>query len=217
RRLLSTGGFAIATINLSMLAMIEPLERVVWNAKWAGAVFTVQILSIGLTFTTILGIGMSPLMAQRRYPESVFCGAIRAVFMMAGAAVGAFVWGTPGGISLAVTGGMLIASILGIGFVLRAYDVPVIAAMLHLTRSTVPVIIAGGFAALVGHLLLEGTTGRFSGVIALAATGATSLVLLPMTLLAIPTDTRGEIIRILPSPLRRYLPGGATQSGTQDS
>jgi len=104
RRLLSTGGFAIAAINLSMLAMIEPLERVIWNGKWAGAVFTVQILAIGLTFTTILGIGMSPLMAQRRYPESVFCGGIRAVFMMVGAAVGALLWGTPDGLSLGHAG-----------------------------------------------------------------------------------------------------------------
>ncbi|MCP4836692.1 MAG: oligosaccharide flippase family protein [Phycisphaera sp.] len=217
RRLLSTGGFAIAAINLSMLAMIEPLERVIWNEKWAGVVFTVQILSIGLTFTTILGIGMSPLMAQRRYPESVFCGGIRAVFMMAGAAIGAVLWGTPDGISLAVTGGMLIASVLGIGFVLRAYEVPVTGAMLHLTRSTVPVIVAGGIAAVVGHSLLDGSTGRASGVIALGAAGATYLVLLPVALLLIPNDTRTEIVRLLPGPLRRRLPGGNAQSETQES
>ena len=160
---------------------------------------------------------MSPLMAQRRYPESVFCGAIRAVFMMAGAAVGALVWGTPDGISLAVTGGMLIASVLGIGFVLRAYDVPVAGAMLHLTRSTVPVIVVGGIAAVVGHMLLEGSTGRSGGVVALLAAGATYMVLLPASLLMIPTDTRGEVVRLLPARLRRYMPGGRDQSETQDS
>jgi len=217
RRLLSTGGFAIAAINLSMLAMIEPLERVIWNGKWAGAVFTVQILAIGLTFTTILGIGMSPLMAQRRYPESVFCGGIRAVFMMVGAAVGALLWGTPDGLSIAVTGGMLIASVLGIGFVLRAYDVPVTGAMLHLARSTVPVVIIGGIAAVIGHLLLDGSTGRWNGAIALVGAGATYLVLLPVSLLVIPRDTRGEIIQLLPGPLRRLVPGGIAQPEMQDS
>ena len=217
RRLLSTGGYAITAINLSMLAVIEPLERVIGNEKWAAAVFTVQILSVGLTFTTILGIGMSPLMAQRRYPESVVCGGIRAIFMMAGAAVGALVWGTPDGIALAVTVGMLIASVLGIAFILRAYDVPSIGAMLHLTRSTVPVIFVGGTAAVVGHLALGASTGRSSGVIALVAAGATYAALLPVSLLTIPSDTRSQVIGLLPGPVRRRLPGGNAQSDTQDS
>ena len=209
--------YAITAINLSMLAVIEPLERVIWNEKWAASVFTVQILSVGLTFTTILGIGMSPLMAQRRYPESVFCGGIRAIFMMAGAAVGALVWGTPDGIALAVTVGMLIASVLGIAFILRAYDVPIIGAMLHLTRSTVPVIFVGGTAAVVGHLALGDSTGRSSGVIALVAAGATYAALLPVSLLMIPSDTRSQVIGLLPGPVRRRLPGGNAQSDTQDS
>ena len=217
RRLLSTGGYAITAINLSMLAVIEPLERVIWNEKWAASVFTVQILSVGLTFTTILGIGMSPLMAQRRYPESVFCGGIRAIFMMAGAAVGALLWGTPDGIALAVTVGMLIASVLGIAFILRAYDVPIIGAMLHLTRSTVPVIIVGGTAAVVGHLALGDSSGRSSGVVALVVAGATYVALLPVSLLAIPSDTRSQVIGLLPGPVRRRLPGGNAQSETQDS
>ncbi len=112
---------------------------------------------------------------------------------------------------------MLIASVLGIGFVLRAYEVPVTGAMLHLTRSTVPVIVAGGIAAVVGHSLLDGSTGRASGVIALGAAGATYLVLLPVALLLIPNDTRTEIVRLLPGPLRRRLPGGNAQSETQES
>ena len=79
RRLLSTGGFAIAAVNLSMLALIEPLEHLIWAEKWADTIFTVQVLSIGLTYTTILGIGTSPLMAERRYRENVICGVLRAV------------------------------------------------------------------------------------------------------------------------------------------
>ena len=89
--------------------------------------------------------------------------------------------------------------------------------MLHLARSTVPVVIIGGIAAVIGHLLLDGSTGRWNGAIALVGAGATYLVLLPVSLLVIPRDTRGEIIQLLPEPLRRLVPGGIAQPEMQDS
>ena len=218
RRLLSTGGFAIAAVNLSMLAMIEPLEHLIWGEKWADTIFTVQVLSIGLTFTTILGIGTAPLMAERRYRENVICGGLRAVAVVGGAAFGAIVWGSVDGISGSVSVAMTVAAAIGTALVFHWHGIPVRSGMIHLIRSTVPLVVAAILTAYIGHEVMDSLEpGRVGAGIALMTAAAAYGVLSILSMAVIPADTRSEVLRLLPGQIRRFVPESLLRSPTRDS
>ena len=217
RRLLSTGGFAIAAVNLSMLALIEPLEHLIWAEKWADTIFTVQVLSIGLTYTTILGIGTSPLMAERRYRENVICGVLRAVAVVGGAAFGAVMWGSVNAISGSVATAMTIAAAIGTGFVLHWHGIPIMSGLIHLMRSTVPLVVAALLTALIGHQMMESLEpGRLNAAIALVTAGVSYGVLSILSMAIIPADTRSEVLRLLPGRIRSFIPEALLQPPTRD-
>ena len=218
RRLLSTGGFAIAAVNLSMLAMIEPLEHLIWGEKWADTIFTVQVLSIGLTFTTILGIGTAPLMAERRYRENVICGGLRAIAVVGGAAFGAIVWGSVDGISGSVSVAMTVSAAIGTALVFHWHGIPVRSGMIHLIRSTVPLVVAAILTAYIGHEVMDSLEpGRVGAGIALMTAAAAYGVLSILSMAVIPADTRSEVLRLLPGQIRRFVPESLLRSPTRDS
>ena len=218
RRLMSTGGFAIAAVNLSMLAMIEPLEHLIWGEKWADTIFTVQVLSVGLTYTTILGIGTAPLMAERRYREDVICGGLRAIAVVGGAAFGAIVWGNVNGIAGSVSVAMTVAAAVGTGLVFRWHGIPVLSGMIHLIRSTTPLVVAATLTALIGNQVMEALEpGRVGAAIALIAASVTYGVLSILSMALIPADTRSEVLRLLPGRIRRFIPESLLQPPTRDS
>ncbi|MDC0991941.1 oligosaccharide flippase family protein [bacterium] len=207
RRLLSTGGFAIAFVNLGMLAVIEPLERLIWAGKWSDTVLTVQVVSIGITYTTILGVGTAPLMAERRYRESVVCGLVRAMGIVGGAAVGSIIWGTVDGIAVSVSVGMLLSAILGIAMVLRWHGVPAVVSIVHIFRATLPLVLVSVIAAAIGDFTLDRLdAGRVASAIALAVASGAYALFAVSTLLVIPRDTRSEVLRLMPGSLRRRMP-----------
>ena len=217
RRLLGTGGFAIAFVNLGMLAIIPPLERLIWAGKWSNTVLTVQLVSIGITYTTILGIGTSPLMAERRYKESVICGLVRATGIVGGAVFGSIVWGSVDGIAASVCGGMLLSAFVGIALVLHWYDVPFTSSIVHILRSTVPLLGASILAATIGVWTMDRLEpGRLDSALALIAAGLSYLALAVGSVTLIPSETRSEIVRLLPNPIRRYVPGAWTPSVRKD-
>jgi PST family polysaccharide transporter len=207
RRLLSTGGFAIAFVNLGMLAIIEPLERLIWAGKWSDTVLTVQVVSIGITYTTILGVGTAPLMAERRYRESVICGLVRAMGIVGGAAVGSIMWGTVDGIAIAVSVGMLVSAIIGIALVLRWHDVPAASSIIHILRATVPLVLVSMLAATIGDWTLDRLDpGRLASAIGLCFAGVAYVLFAISSLAVIPSDTRGEVLRLLPGTIRKRIP-----------
>ena len=218
RRLISTGGFAIAAVNLSMFALIEPLEHLIWAGKWADTIFTIQVLSIGLTYTTILGIGTSPLMAERRYRENLVCGGLRAVAVVGGAAFGAIVWGSVDAISGSVATAMTVTAAIGTGLVLHWHGIPILSGLIHLFRSTVPLILAAILTAIIGHQMMEWLEpGRVSAAIALISAGIAYGVLSILSMALIPADTRSEVLRLLPGQIRRFVPESLLRSPTRDS
>ena len=218
RRLLSTGGFAIAAVNLSMLAIIEPLEHLVWAEKWSDTIFTVQVLSVGLTYTTILGIGTSPLIAERRYRENVICSGLRAFAVVGGAAFGGFVWGSVNAISGSVAIAMTVAATIGTGLVLHWHGIPILSGLVHLFRSTVPLVLAAFLTAIIGHQMMEWLEpGRVSAAIALISAGIAYGVLSILSMAIIPADTRREVLRLLPAQIRRFIPASLLQPPTRDS
>ena len=217
RRLLSTGGFAIAFVNLGMLAIIDPLERLIWTGKWSDTVFTVQVVSIGITYTTILGVGTAPLMAERRYRESVVCGLVRALGIVGGAVFGSLVWGTVDGIAISVCGGMLVSALLGIALVLRWHDVPSVGSLLHILRATVPLIGASLLAAALGSWMLgQLPSDRIDSAISLAVAGIAYLAFATGSLWLVPRETRVEVLRLLPGPIRRRLPSTRLAEASRD-
>ena len=201
RRLLGTGGFTIAIVNLCMLAVIASLEQVIWNGRWSGVVFAVQILSIGLVYSSILSIITSPFMAERKYLETFVCNAVRAAGLIVGAGIGASVGGgTVESIAAWVGGSMIVTSLLAIFWITHRYGIEGFAAVKHLIRCTAPVIIAGLVAAIIDrHLLDLLGEGRMNGAIALAVSGTAFLLLVSASLFVVPTETKKETWSIISS------------------
>ena len=219
-RLVGTGGFAIALVNVSMVAMIGPLERLVWNGRWEDAILPVQVLAAGLTYTAILGIATSPLMAERRYGETLVSNGARAVGVIGGAALGSIFAGTALGIAVWVSAAMAATSLITIGWVATRYGVPGMPLVMRLLRCTAPVLIAGGAGAMIADLVMNlmvaelDLGGRAAALVAGAAAGTTYGLLSFGALATLPRATRSEVLSLLPAPIRRVA---GVQSARQDS
>lgn len=203
RRLLGTGGFTIAIVNLGMFAVIASLEQLIWNGRWSGVVIAVQILSVGLVFSSILSIITSPFMAERKYLETFVCNAVRALGLILGAGIGASVGGgSVESIAAWVGGSMIVTSLLAIYWITRRYGLQGLDATLHLIRCTAPVIVAGAIAAVIDRSVLELMgDGRLAGGITLAVSGTSFLLLVSISLFTVPAATRAETWSIISSRL----------------
>lgn len=214
RRLIGTGGFAVAGINIALLASIGPLERLVWNERWAEAVTAVQVLSAALIYTSILSIATAPFLAERRYGESLVINGIRAAGVLGGAVVGSILSGTATGISTWVAICMSTSGFLGIAWVMNRYGVAWRPIILHLLRCTAPLLVAGTISAWLGALVMEELgPGRWSAVPALLVSGATLTVLGLLATAILPADTRREVVGLAMGPVRRVL-GRRSQADT---
>ena len=214
RRLIGTGGFAVAGINLTLLALIGPLERLVWDGRWAEAVVAVQVLAAALAYTSILGIATAPFLAERRYAESLVINGIRAVGVIGGALVGSLASGTVAGISSWVAACMAISGIGGIAWIMGRYQVPAVPVLGHLARCTVPLLVAGAVAAWAGNVMLDWMgEGRWAAIPALLAGGVTYSVLAAVSATILPADTRREVVGLAMGPVRRVL-GRRSQADT---
>ena len=203
KRLLGTGGFTIAIVNLGMFAVIASLEQVIWEGRWSNVVIAVQILSVGLVYGSILSIITSPFMAERKYLETFVCNAVRAGGLIIGAAIGASVGGgTVESIAAWVGGSMIVTSLSAIYWITRRYGLQRAGATRHLLRCTTPVIVAGVIAAVVDRTLLDALgEGRLAAAITLAVSGTSFLLLVSASLFAVPKATRVETWSIISSRL----------------
>ena len=219
KRLIGTGGFAIASVNIAMLAGIAPLEALIWKGKWDDSVFAVQVLSIGLTYTAILGMATSILMAERRYLESLASNAVRALAVMVGAGIGAIIWADVDGIATTVSISMGVAGIGTTAWLGTRYGVPLLSTIPHLLRCTLPVMVAGVLSAWLGEWMLDRIDwGRGSAILAGITSGGLYGALLLVGLRILPQQTRTEILSLVPARLRPILRFFAGQrEATQDS
>ncbi len=207
RRMLGLGGFAITTLNVALLAMIEPIERVVWAGRWSETVPAVQMLAIGLSFASIFNIATAPFMAQRRYRDALLCHALRAVGVVGGAAAGSVLGATISSIAGWVSASMAITAVIGIAWVLRDYGVRAMPVVGHMFRCTLPPIVSAIAAALVGSMVLDAAgDGRVPAVLSLAAAGGTFGVSVAFSLMLLPATTRRELVALLPGRVHARLP-----------
>ena len=157
-------------------------------------------------------------MAERRYRENVICGGLRAVAVVGGAAFGAIVWGSVNGISGSVSVAMTVAAAVGTALVFHWHGIPVLSGMIHLIRSTVPLVGAAILTAVIGHEVMESLEpGRVGAGIALMTAGVAYGVLSILSMAIIPADTRSEVFRLLPAQIRRFVPDSLLQAPTRDS
>lgn len=215
RRMLGVGGFAITSLNVALLALIEPIERLVWAGRWSDTVLAVQMLVVGLSFASIFNVATSPFMAQRRYRDALLCNALRAVGVVGGAAIGSVVGGSIESIAAWVAGSMLVSSSLGIAWVLRDYGIRVLPMLAHMYRCCLVPVAAAVVAAVVGSVVLDAVgEGRLPALVAFATAGGTYAVIAPLSLLLLPAATRGQLIDLLPGRLRDRLPEGWRSGST---
>lgn len=206
RRLLGTGGFAIAIVNIGLVAGIEPIERLIWNGRWMSANLAVQCLSIGLVYTSMFGIASSPLLAERRYRDALVCNLLRAGGVVGGAAIGSLLGGTVASIAIWVAASMTVTSLAGIGWILRMYEVAITPVLVHLMRCTAPLAVAGLVAAVVGHEVMSGIgDGRLAAIPAGAAALAVYALGIVLVLPLLPGSTRTEVMSLAGAMLKSSL------------
>ncbi len=211
QRLLAAGAFAIAVVNAALAAVIAPLEQAIWAGKWAEAVPVVQLLCASLVYSSVFGMLMAPLAAERRYARRFAGEGLRAAAIVAGAAVGSLAFGSAAGIGACVAAAVTVASLAGTAAVMRGYGLGPLAVASSLLASTVPVLLAGAAAAILADRLLPILgPGRGGALLAAAAAGIAYLLLCGVAVLALPRRTREELLRLLPGPLRRLLPKAAS-------
>ncbi len=216
KRLIGTGGFVIASVNIAMMAGIAPLETLIWNGKWSDSVFPVKVLSVGLTYTAILGIATSILIAERRYLESLASNGMRAIAVMVGAGIGATIWADVDGIATTVSISMGIVGIGTTAWLGTRYGVRLLNTIPHLLQCTVPVILAGVLAAWIGEEILDRLdAGRGYALIAGMASGGAYGVLLLASLRILPKQTRMELVSLVPNRVRPIVAIFAGQSGSR--
>jgi O-antigen/teichoic acid export membrane protein len=207
QRMLGLGGFAITLINVALLGLIEPVERLVWNGRWADVVTAVQILTIGLSFASLFNMATAPFMAERRYREALLCNGLRAVGIVGGAAIGSVVDGTVNGIAMWVSGLMTVSSLAGIAWIVRGYGVRAWPMLGHMMRCTIPVILAASAAAWAGSEALTWLgTERVPAAGATAIAGCTFAVSVVIALVAIPGSVRTQMFDLAPARIRRRWP-----------
>ncbi len=215
-RMTGTGGLGIAIVNLSIVAGIEPVEVLIWGGKWQDAVLGVQTLSLGLTYTAILSITATPLLAERRYFESFVINGIRALAVVGGAGVGAVLFPTAGGIATTVAALMATTSIVAIGGIARWMSIPAGPLLVHLLRCTLPIAGAAIMSAWIGHLLLESLgRDRAHAMIAASGCGVSYVALTLLATLLVPLQTRREALDLIPARVRSRL-GIQRRSDTTD-
>lgn len=198
RRLLGAGGLAIALVNMGLVAGMAGIERFIWQGRWAEAVYPVQVLSIGLVFSSLLGILTSPFMAERRYLEAFLCNLIRAVGLIGGVAFGAAALGTADGMATSVALTLLVSSIVTTAWVGGRYGLAIADTLPYLFRCTLPIVLAGSIAALLGDVLLDSLgEGRLSGLLAGGAAALAYLALCGLSILFIPASVRLEVWNLL--------------------
>ena len=205
-RVVGLGGFGVAVVNVSLLATIVPLERLIWDGKWAEAALGVQILCGGLVLTTLFSIVTAPLAAERRYRDKFLCDTIKAAGLVGGAALGAWLGGTAISIATAVAVATSLGSVVGLCWVMARYGASPSSVLVGVARSSLPVIAAGiaGAVAGQGMLGLLGD-GRPAAAAATVVAGGVFAAGTAMATLALPTAARRDLVELVPVPLRRRL------------
>ncbi len=199
-RLLGAGGLSIAVLNMALVAVISSIERIMWNGRWADAVFTVQVLSIGLIFSGVLGILTSPFLAERRYREAFICNLLRAIGLVLGVLAGTMAFEGGNGLASCVAVSLAVSSIGTTAWVLSRYGIDPVTGVVHLLRCTIPVIAAGCLGAVFASLTTS-TLGddRLSAVGGLFSGGLGFLLGALLVIPVIPRSVRTEFLSIIRS------------------
>ncbi|MFB0985872.1 MAG: hypothetical protein QMB94_06195, partial [Phycisphaerales bacterium] len=110
------------------------------------------------------------------------------------------------------------AAAVGTALVFHWHGIPVRSGMIHLIRSTVPLVVAAILTAYIGHEVMDSLApGRVGAGIALMTAGVAYGVLSMLSMAVIPADTRREVFQLLPGQIRRFVPESLLQSPTRDS
>jgi len=108
-----------AAASLGIACVMEPLERLLWQGKWSGAVVAVMILGLFFAFRVTFGLSAAVLMAQGKFKKLAWLTAIEGVGVVGCGTLGALLHGTVEGVAWWTGGSLLVTRILCTGISLK--------------------------------------------------------------------------------------------------
>ncbi len=139
-----------AAASLSIAAVYEPLERILWHGKWAGATNSVHILAIAWPAAAGVSVLRALQMATGHFRQWGIVTLIGALASVSGTAIGAYIGGSAASAATGFGLGALFGAVLNAGYALprigiRAIDTapPVLRPWLILAATAVCAQLAG--------------------------------------------------------------------------
>lgn len=132
-----------AAASLGVACVMEPLERLLWQGKWSGAVVAVMILGLFFTFRVTFGLTAAVLMALGQFKKLAWLTAIEGVGVVGCGAIGAILHGTVEGVAWWTGASLLCTRVLCSVITLRPLGIGAI----EVIRGMFPAWILAGAAA----------------------------------------------------------------------
>jgi O-antigen/teichoic acid export membrane protein len=213
-RLLATGSIAIAGMNFALFAGVGPLERLLWNSKWAAAVLPVQVLLAGLTVSALLGVCASVLLAGQRYKDALVCEGLKAFGVISGAVIGGLVVGSAFSLAVSVSLGLALASVLGLVYLVRRLDGTLTSLIQALMVGPLLGLILAMGANLAGMSAMDLLDGRSGGALGFSVAAIVYLIEWLIALRLLPPSLRDDFLQLVPARIRQllWMPSPVSQS-----
>ncbi|MEC9372780.1 MAG: oligosaccharide flippase family protein, partial [Planctomycetota bacterium] len=201
-----------APLSFGLISVIDPLETVLFDGRWSGAVAPIQLLSLALPFIILNTIPRTVLMSRGEFKAWSIILLLDGVGVMISAAIGAYITldstgvflfqgeaRDPVGIAACVAAYSSVSSLAYSWIALRSIDLP-FAAML---RSFSPPVAIAAIASLAAMLVERALGAGVPAEIQVIAAGLVFSAIFGLTVRRVLAGDLRALISVAPAPLRR--------------
>jgi len=200
-------------ISMAVPAIFDSFERAVWFGKWAECRWPVFILSVALTYPTVIQLVVAPIAGIRDWSSAIRLDLGRALARIMGAALAAILilWLQPGITTSATILALLVG---GISAVIATYEIFRVMLKADMSRSSIvyelystplaallSAVAASGLAHSVMEPLRSELSAQTANTIECAIAAATYALLSLILLRFGYTAALERVVRALPTPL----------------
>lgn len=135
-----------AAASLGVACVMEPLERLLWQDKWSGAVIAVMILGLFFAFRVTFGLSAAVLMAQGKFKKLALLTGVEGISVVVCGALGALLHGTVEGVAWWTGGSLLLTRVVCTIISLRPLGIGTLEVLRGMFPAWILACIAAGLA-----------------------------------------------------------------------
>ena len=141
-----------AVASLSIAAIYEPLERVLWHGKWAAASNSVHILAVAWPAAAAVSVLRALQMATGRFRQWGIVTSISAITSVAGTTLGGYWGGSPAAAAIGFGLGALLGAAINAGGALPLVGLSPLRTAFPVLRPWLIIVVSAACARYVGTL-----------------------------------------------------------------